>query len=325
MSIVKQSNKVLILGNGISRLSFDKYIKTFKGQIWGANRVYLDYGKKLDLISGHIDVMQEAKEYREKHNLNYQIIGGHIEPDSAADILYTCPKEFRLDTGTTLIAEALKRKMQVSVVGFDLGGPDVYSLNHQNFNKQNWVNRWRKILEYYGHDKIKFIGYDHLPYLLSKKLNDEYASNYLDGKSHIDDTSYNDIYYKWREEKKLNFLRMIKMATLINNSKRTFSRLLSRNKDFNPGDAVTMPDSTAALWVKRYPKEFKMIKAEVVEKEKPKPIIPKVAINDNVKAIIKGIKGVGIKSAVAVFLDKGAMTEKEQIEILNEIKEKKNG
>jgi len=112
------------------------------------------------------------------------------------------------------------------------------------------------------------------------------------------------------------------MAMLINNSKRAFLDFLNSGKDLNPGDTITISDDVAEKWAKRYKRELKVIKSEVTQSTEQKQEKPKLILSDNVKSLIKEIKGVGIKSAVAMFEDKGALEEDEQIEILNEIKNK---
>jgi hypothetical protein len=116
-------DEILILGNGVSRLPFDMDIRKWPKTLWGCNRSYLDYGKELDGLFGHEEVMKEAERYRVINGLHYEILGTSENP-------FTCKDLFRKDTGTTLVAEALTRGMRVNVVGFDLGGLDVYSQGH---------------------------------------------------------------------------------------------------------------------------------------------------------------------------------------------------
>jgi len=52
--------KVLLLGNGISRLLYKDYINKWKGEIWACNRAFLEYGDRITRIAGHDEVMEEA-------------------------------------------------------------------------------------------------------------------------------------------------------------------------------------------------------------------------------------------------------------------------
>ncbi len=184
--------KVLILGNGLSRLSFDAQIRSFDGEIWGCNRVYLDYAEVLTYLWGHIDVMPEAIEYRDANGLSYKIM--EIEEP------LQCQNRFRKDTGTTLVAEALTRGLEVSVCGFDMGGPDVYSWNHEKKNKKDWIDRWREIFRIFGSNKIEWWGFDHGPFLRSGEPSGKYARKYLSGSPHIDSDDYREVLKSWKND-----------------------------------------------------------------------------------------------------------------------------
>ncbi len=84
-------------------------------------------------------------------------------------------------------------------------------------------------------------------------------------------------------------------------------------KPFNPGDKREMKPGVAERFTKLYPKEFDCIKSEKKE--------IKIEISADVKAIIKETKGLGMKSAVALFDDKAALTEDEQLKVLEELQD----
>lgn len=188
---------VLILGNGISRLSYSAIINGWPGQVWGCNRVYLDFPHKLNRLTGHFDVMEQAKEYRELHQYKYEIWGGHLGNGSLYDNKFDCPPQFRKDSGITLVAQALHEVENVTVCGFDLGGPDIYSPGIENQLKHNWVQRWRSIFEVYDHRRVTFIGYNHKDYILSNRSSMQYAQRYRAGKPHVMDSDYLEAWKKW--------------------------------------------------------------------------------------------------------------------------------
>jgi hypothetical protein len=245
--------KVLILGNGISRALFASAINDWQGEVWGCNRAYLDYGKKLTLIAGHRDVMDDASDYRKLNALSYKIIGSIIE--GPIDCKLTCNVEFRKDTGTTLVAEALTHGYDVELVGFDLGGKDIYSPNHQMFNKTSWVRRWRKLFSVFDSNKVTFWGYDHKPFILSNMPADTYALKYNNSKAHIDNPEYEkllsvytDAYYKALWD------RLPKVA-LKNIGKRewTFNCVTEL---FKPEHIAYVPRGTALKAIADYPRDF---------------------------------------------------------------------
>jgi len=195
--LINVKSEVLILGNGISRISFKDLITDWPGEVWGCNRSYLDYPEKLTRLNGHTNVMYEAAEYREKHNLSFDIWGGHLGPLGAADKGFTCSKRFCKDSGTAMIAQALHEGFNIAACGFDLGGPDLHSPRLGTIAKHNWIKRWRTLLETYGRRRIRFIGYDHLPYLLSGRPPTEYSNCYRAGEPHLYDADYIEVWEQW--------------------------------------------------------------------------------------------------------------------------------
>ena len=188
---------VLILGNGISRVQFDKRIRAFDGEIWGCNYVYIEYGEKLTRLTGHRDVLQKAIEYRDEHGLDFEIWSGHLGRNRIENTeTFSCPREFLKDSGTTLVAQALHEgRRRVLVCGFDLGGPDILSLGLEKENKVSWVNRWRTLARVYDNlSAVEFIGFDHKPYILSKRPADLYWRQLQRGRAHIDDPGYLETY-----------------------------------------------------------------------------------------------------------------------------------
>lgn len=239
--------RVLILGNGLSRLNFDKEIREWTGLLWGCNRAYLDYGKELDGLAGHSEVMNEARRYRDEHNLKYEIIES-----------LTCRPLFQKDTGTTLVAEALTRGMEVEVVGFDIGGLDVYSPGHEKKNKTSWVNRWRLILREFGEDSVKFWGYDHRPFLLSLRHPSEYAHRYMNGEAHIDDDEYEKTVEEWDNDYSKVYDALPK-AMLKNIGNREY-RIAEIDGLLKSGESVTVLECVAEKYLELYPRDFALQK-----------------------------------------------------------------
>jgi hypothetical protein len=252
-------DKVLILGNGISRLLYDDYIRNFPGAVWGCNYIYLDYGEKLDLITGHQDVLVLANKYRKKNNLKYKIISGSpVAGNNIYEESFKCKVFFLKDSGTSLIAEALTRGLNIEVCGFDLGGKDCYSQEHQKISKRNWVERWRHIFAVFGHNNVTFIGHDHKDYLLSCKSTGKYAEKYLKGKPHIEDKEYKKIF-----KEKINYDKIweyVEKGYLYNKSQRIYDIGICKLKS---GEKIEIAYPLARLWESRYPKELVAEKIEI--------------------------------------------------------------
>lgn len=183
--------KVLVLGNGISRLSYDEFIRSWLGEIWGCNCVYLEYGALLSRLAGHKDVLAKvAAEMPLHEDWTFQLWAGHLGAPIRNAERFTCPKRFQNDSGTTLVAQALHEGHDVVACGFDLGGWDIHSPELENAPKWNWVDRWRELLKEYGADRVRFIGHNHKPFLMSDQPSDAYCHRYLHGKPHIADSEY---------------------------------------------------------------------------------------------------------------------------------------
>lgn len=281
--------ETLILGNGISRLSFIDIIKNWKGEIWGCNRAYLEFGKILTYLIGHGDAMEEAKIYRIENQCKFKIMGG---PGSEKEL--TGPPQFWKDSGSTLVSEALHLGRKIAVCGFDLGGLDVHSPGIEKVNKHNWVDRWRDMIKLYGTDNIRFIGFGHLPFLESRENINKYANQYLADRPHILTPEYLKAWEFWTGKKpELGYMGdyMVEVKYL---------------KGQVSGQTGMMKGAIAEKMEKRGLVEI--LKSEA----------PAVEMSDDIKAMIKDIKGLGIKSAVKLFQEKEAFDDDLQLAALEE-------
>lgn len=190
--------RVLVLGNGISRLSHASTIRSWEGEVWGCNRAYLDFPTKLSRLTGHIEVLREAAEYKSQHaDATFALWAGHLGKPIEGAQRFTCPRQFLNDSGTTLIAQALEEGHDAYACGFDLGGYDIHSPGLETTDKSEWVKRWRAIDEHYGLDRLTFIGFDHKPFIRSGVHPNAYTLDYLAGRPHIDDPEYIAAWERW--------------------------------------------------------------------------------------------------------------------------------
>lgn len=186
-------NTVMIAGNGISRLAHAQDIAEYDGEVWACNRAYLDIGERIARLTGHPDVLREAAKYRGDHDLSFEIWTDPAQKIPGAKRL-TVPDMWHRDSGTTLVAQALHEGHNVLCVGFDLGGPDIHSPNHEAVIKDEWIYRWREIFDEWGAGRIKWVGHNHTPFILSGKHPRKYSARYVSGESHIDDPEYRTVF-----------------------------------------------------------------------------------------------------------------------------------
>lgn len=184
-------NEVLILGNGISRKGQDDLVLSWPGEVWACNRAFTEYPEKITRLTGHAEVLTEAAEYKDQHpSSTFELWSGHLGKPADGAHRFTCPREFLRDSGTTLAAQALEEGRRIALLGFDLGGWDIHSPGLVGQDKTAWVTRWRELIARYGAERIRFLGHDHMPFLLSSKAPDKYAKRYTSGKPHIEAPEY---------------------------------------------------------------------------------------------------------------------------------------
>jgi hypothetical protein len=183
---------VLILGNGISRAGFTRAIEEWPGELWACNYAFREFGGKLTRLTGHLEVLAEARRYRREHGLSFQLWGGNLGAgqQQLVDHVFSCPREFWKDSGTTLVAQALQEGRLVSCCGFDLGGLDMLSPGLENQDKSCWVRRWRELARHYGLATVTFWGHDHRPFILGNRPAYTYMRLYRAGKPHLGDPAY---------------------------------------------------------------------------------------------------------------------------------------
>ena len=187
--------EVLILGNGISRLLHEDMIESWTGELWATNYSYLEYGHKITRLTGHVDVLAKAMEYRDEGRLSFSIWTGNLGriPEGDRVEKFTCPPEFWKDSGTVLIAQALAEGFdRILMCGYDHGGRDIYTLKLHERNKTSWVNRLRGLAGYYAErfGAVEYVGFDHKPYILSDEDPGKYYQRYVKGLPHIPDPDY---------------------------------------------------------------------------------------------------------------------------------------
>ncbi len=159
--------KVLILGNGTSRLQLKDFIQSWKNEIWVCNTGFLEYEilPRIDYVcSVHREVVEESKIFATEHKLFYKTISNCTYSD----------EQFKRtegwSTGNLALAEALEKNYdEIHLIGFDFGGKDVYhtyEVDGSNFKKQynqilnDYKNAKEKIVFHYPEEnkkKIKFI------------------------------------------------------------------------------------------------------------------------------------------------------------------------
>lgn len=196
----KDHKKVMIIGNGVSRLNFQKEITEWDGEIWGCNSVYLEVASgslhRLDRIIGDKDATKKAIQYKNKYGYNYVVYNKFVvkKKDIPGAVPITLPKRFIRDSGSTLVAMAIiEGYEEIVCVGFDLGGKDIYVKNHQYKNKATWIRNWRRIAYDLSLRNVTFLGKDHKPYIMSKDPEDAYAIKYMRGEDHLGYVEKSDV------------------------------------------------------------------------------------------------------------------------------------
>ena len=193
---MSEIRKVLIVGNGISRKDpdVDKFILNWTDhELWACNWAFKEYDSgelpRLDILIGDYTSLVESAPFILERKWKTKIYGKNARSVSINGVqMIPVESKYVRDSGTTLVALALKNKYdEIYIAGFDLGGKDIYQIKHERRNKSIWVENWRRLHKEFegGLQNIKFIGYDHMPYILSEKPSDMYAQVYMRGKNHL--------------------------------------------------------------------------------------------------------------------------------------------
>ena len=153
-----RENKVLILGNGTSRLQLKDTIQNWNGEIWVCNwgfREALTLGDRVTLVgSVHKEVLKEIHSFRKEHNLSYKIITKPIIKSQYEDEYFSSSKGW--STGNLCIVEALERGYdEVYLAGFDMGGKDIYQTH--DLPGGSFKSQYEQIKKTYGESKITFL------------------------------------------------------------------------------------------------------------------------------------------------------------------------
>ncbi len=192
---MKEKKKVLIIGNGVSRLElkYKDFIRNWTDEIWVCNRAYLEHNdfQKFTRMIGDFNPCNSAVTYKYKHNLNFDIYlryegWRHKIHQSKQVKQLDVPDEYRADSGSTFVIQAILEKYdEIYVVGMDLGGADIYVTGLYKEDKSDWVDWWRRVAKDFSLDKVTFIGMDHKKFILSDNPRNSYAKVYLEGKDHL--------------------------------------------------------------------------------------------------------------------------------------------
>lgn len=166
---------MLLIGNGVSRLKpeVQKYIQDWidnnTGEIWIFNYAYKEFGQVATRWGGHVELLEEVNKYKKKYKCNYEIYTNAETkiPHKNFDHL------FLFDSGTTALRQALLEEYDCWLVGFDLGGADVYCPEHYKINKTGWVKRMYQIW-FNNQDRIHFIGVDHSEIFRTRRFEQYY-------------------------------------------------------------------------------------------------------------------------------------------------------
>jgi len=141
------SNKVLILGNGVTRTEEPdiSFIQNWKGELWGCNHAY-----KEDLPFTRIGVLdkklfREIQNYKSKKFSLYSTRGNNV-------FYYNDRKG---NTGYFWILQALYEGFdKIFLSGFDFGGGDLYTKYKSGVS---FRRRFQEIIDEFGLDRICFV------------------------------------------------------------------------------------------------------------------------------------------------------------------------
>lgn len=170
-------SRVLILGNGISRLQYTGKIAAWPDEIWCCNYAFVEFGNRISRVAGHLDVMEQAEIWRDLHGYDYRI----MQPEDYKHL----PSKLRGNSGVYLVSQALDDGYDpIILCGYDFGGKDIWTPGMEDRNVGPGMRqKWKKLILTYpeARDRIRFWkikpGYDDIDesfrsiYMLAEKEN----------------------------------------------------------------------------------------------------------------------------------------------------------
>lgn len=217
--------RVLILGNGISRIYFPKVTEIWQDEIWACNWAYQEYldGSlpRLDLLIGDYICLKKVIRHKGVDLKGVKILGKSERSLELEEVQRpNSSKKYYNDSGSTAVVHALNEGYdEIYLLGFDLGGADIYQQNHHLRNKKMWLRNWRTIERDYGLDKVFFIGFDHKKIIKSPYPDDVYSLKYMRGQDHLDGEYDNLIRKEYGVKKEFSQNVKKKSVLIIGNGK----------------------------------------------------------------------------------------------------------
>lgn len=158
--------KVLILGNGTSRLSCKEYILHWDNEIWACNWAYKEskqYPNITRIGTVHDDVIEKALLFRSNMSADYDIWtvqwvldNTKIEPLKKSPLIKIFHYKKVKNTGSLMILQGLYEKKDIYLLGFDMGGPDIYQKTDRP--KNSFRKQFIQIIKKFGNENIHFVG-----------------------------------------------------------------------------------------------------------------------------------------------------------------------
>lgn len=152
--------KVLILGNGTSRLQHREYIEKWDGEIWVCNWGFKESDDlpRIDRVgSVHENVVKLALIYKTEKKLSYRLFSN--KPYYKSEV-FTKPKGWA--TGSLMLEQALVEGFGLIVLaGFDMGGKDIYQPH--KLPGVNFKNQYIDIRRNYNMNNVYFLKGELLP------------------------------------------------------------------------------------------------------------------------------------------------------------------
>lgn len=150
--------RVLILGNGASRISSSSFIENWSSEVWLCNHAYeeANYLKNVTLVgSVHPDeCFEKAFFTKQKYNLKYNLITRQRYNSPFKNFSFQYDRGF--STGSLMLAEAFLRNYdEIYLCGFDFGGKDLYQ--SKDVIGSNFLKQFKIIISEFPKYKVKFV------------------------------------------------------------------------------------------------------------------------------------------------------------------------
>lgn len=148
----------LIIGNGPHSYDFSEHdiIDLDFTQVYASNHAFTRYGNCITYLNGGTSHLIEARAYRTRHNLHFELVAMSPRYKHLCDSTAYCPTQFFASAGMSWLAWLLECGYRdIALIGFDsIDGCDIDVYNSTHTARPWWRSTYRDICDHYNYTPV---------------------------------------------------------------------------------------------------------------------------------------------------------------------------